>query len=193
MAEWEIANILQAMSMEQMINKEESKFQVKTFALNKDPIKTIGGLSIIPDLTIEEVKSEDMTAILLPGAENWSDKAHSQVIENAIEALDKGILVCAICGATLELANRGVLDNYRHTSNSLEYLNYFSERYKGHDNYINQLAVADRNLVTASVAGGLDWAKLIIERLGVYPKEKVENWYAFFNTGKSEYYMSLIS
>ncbi len=120
-------------------------------------------------------------------------KSIIKIIEKALFELNKGVIVGAICGSTLALAERGVLNNYRHTSNSVDYLTYFSYSYEGQSNYVNQLAVVDKNLITASVAGGLEWAKLIIESLQIYPEDKIEMWYKFFKTGKPEYYMSLIS
>lgn len=41
MAEWEIKNLLQAFSMEAMINKGIKNFEIKTVAIEKNPIKTI--------------------------------------------------------------------------------------------------------------------------------------------------------
>lgn len=192
MAEWEVGNILQAISMEQAVRKSDPVFQVKTFGLDKNPVKTIGGLTITPDLSFDEIDKENMVALLLPGAEKWSDTEHNKVIDYAIQALEEGVIVGAICGATLALAERGILNNCKHTSNSVDYLNYFSTHYKGQTNYVNQLAVANQNLITASVAGGLEWAKLIIKSLEVYPEDKIETWYQFFSTGKPEYYMSLM-
>lgn len=193
MAEWEIGNILQAVSMEKDLCKTGGQYQVKTFSLNKKPVKTIGGLSILPDLDTHEIDMDNIAAMLLPGAENWSDPIHNQVIDKALSLLEKNVLVGAICGATLALANRGVLNTYRHTSNALDYLQFFSSHYEGQEKYVFQSAVADRNLVTAGVTGGLEWAKLIIENLEVYPPHKIDLWYKFFSTGKSEYYLDLMS
>jgi putative intracellular protease/amidase len=193
MAEWEIGNLLQAVSMEQAVRKEQPRYQVKTFGLNKTPVKTIGGLTLIPNLSIDQITENDMAAILLPGAEKWSDQKHNVAIEKAQVAMEKDILVGAICGATLAIANHSMLNNFRHTSNSLDYLSYFSNNYDGQDYYVNQVAVADKNLITASVTGGLEWAKLIIERLNIYPEEKIDLWYKYFKTGNPDYYMRLIS
>ncbi len=193
MAEWEIGNILQAVSMEKAVRKEEPEYQVKTFGLTRNPVKTIGGLRLIPDLSIDEIIEEDMVALLLPGGETWSDKMHDEVLDKAEETLKKGTVVGAICGATLAIAERGLLDKYKHTSNSIDYLSYFSKTYQGHSHYVDTLAVSDQNLITASVAGGLEWAKLIVESLKIYPDGKTDLWYKFFKTGKAEYYMHLIS
>ncbi|MBS7426644.1 DJ-1/PfpI family protein [Virgibacillus pantothenticus] len=78
------------------------------------------------------------------------------------------MLIGAICGATLALADLKVLDSFKHTSNSLEYLTLFSKIYNGKGLYVNTLAFTDSNLITASSAGGLDWAREIIQYLNVF-------------------------
>mgnify|MGYP007025217248 CR=1 FL=1 len=40
------------------------------------------------------------------------------------------------------------------------------------------------NLITASASGALLWAKQIIEHLGVFRPDTLEEWYAYFNTGQ---------
>ncbi|MDX9984827.1 DJ-1/PfpI family protein, partial [Sphaerochaeta sp.] len=55
--------------------------------------------------------------LLLPGADTWSDTKHGAIIEKARELLAVGATVCAICGATAALADAGLLDARKHTSN----------------------------------------------------------------------------
>lgn len=193
MAEWEVTNILQAISMESMLKKGKSDFEVKTISVNKKPIRTIGGLTIIPDYTLEEINEDNMVALLLPGAENWANEENREILNKALMYLEKGILVAAICGATLELANLKVLDSLYHTSNSLEYLNFFSPKYTGKEFYIHKSAVSYKNLITGSSAGGLLWAKYILEYLNVYPVETIEAWYSYYYTGEPKYYTKLIN
>lgn len=99
----------------------------------------------------------------------------------------------AICGATLALAELGILNNHSHTSNSLEYLCGLSKNYIGSSYYKNELAVTDGNIITASSAGGLLWAKHIIEYLNIYSSKTTEAWYQFYLTGDANYYIELLS
>lgn len=193
MAEWEIAHITQAVSMQRMIRKDGPEFEIKTVALTKAPVRTLGGLTVIPDITLDEMEENKVTALLLPGAETWLSDVHKPVINTAITLMNKGVLVGAVCGATLALAEYGVLDEYGHTSNSLDFLKMFSKHYKGERLYVQESAHIDRDLVTASSAGGLEWAKLIIERLELYEVGKIDLWYKYFKTGVPEYGLKLIS
>ena len=54
--------------------------------------------------------------------------------------------------------------------------------------YKDEIAVQDGNLITASSAGSLLWAKFIIEELGLYSKTTVEAWFNYFSTGDPQYY-----
>ncbi|MCM1991391.1 DJ-1/PfpI family protein [Oceanirhabdus seepicola] len=193
MAEWEVGYILQAISMESMLKKQNREFVIKTVSTSKNPIQTIGGLTITPDCLLDEIDEHNIVALLLPGAESWNSEENNQILEKALSYIDKGILVGAICGATLALANLKVLDKFKHTSNSLDYLTLFSKQYSGKELYVNSPAVVDCNLITASSAGGLLWAKHIIQYLNVFPCEIIESWYNYYSTGDPKYYKELIS
>ncbi|MBO4546012.1 MAG: glutamine amidotransferase, partial [Treponema sp.] len=90
------------------------------------------------------------------------------------------------------LAHAGILDNRPHTSNGDGFLEMFCPAYKGKDFYVDEPAVADQNLVTASATGSLLWAKLIIEKLGVFAPETLEAWRAYFSTGKADHFFALL-
>ncbi|MBN3376380.1 glutamine amidotransferase, partial [Clostridium botulinum] len=137
MAEWEVGYILQAISMESMLKKQNRKFVIKTVSASKNPIQTIGGLTITPDCLLDEMDENNMVALLLPGAESWNSEENNQILQKALSYIDKGILVGAICGATLALADLKVLDKFKHTSNSLDYLTLFSKQYSGKELYVN--------------------------------------------------------
>ncbi|WP_099190289.1 DJ-1/PfpI family protein [Tepidibacter mesophilus] len=193
MAEWEVGYILQAISMESMLKKQNREFVIKTVSTSKNPIQTIGGLTITPDCLLDEIDENNMVALLLPGAETWNHKENNHILQKALSYIAKGILVGAICGATLALADLKVLDKFKHTSNSLDYLTLFSKQYSGKELYVDSPAFADCNLITASSAGGLLWAKHIIQYLNVFPCEIIESWYNYYSTGDPKYYTQLIS
>lgn len=191
LADWEIGYILQAVSLQNML--KEPKYTVKTVARTKQPIKTLGGLTITPDCTLEEIEQNKIAALLLSGANTWTDNEQKPVLNIVVSYIQNGILVGAICGATLALAELGILNNHFHTSNSLEYLTYFSKNYSGKAFFRDELSVADGNIITASSAGGLLWAKQIIEYLDVYPSDTSEAWYQYYMTGNAKYYAELLS
>lgn len=192
MAEWEVGNILQAFSMESLL-KKNVEFEVKTVGMNKEPVRTIGGLTIIPDCDLSEIDEENMVAILLPGADTWAAKGNEKISNKIPYYLETGILVGAICGATLALADLGIFNRRKHTSNSLIFLKMFSNDYMGENLYQNVPTFRDKNLITANSASGLLWAKEILAYLNVYSKEMLDLWYLYFSTGDSQYYMKLLT
>lgn len=59
--------------------------------------------------------------------------------------------MAAICGATLALANAGILNNKRHTSNGPNFLTGNSTDYAGQSLYVDiPSAVVDQNVITAA-------------------------------------------
>ena len=191
LAEWEIGYVLQAISMQNML--KEPKYLLKTCGRTKEAIKTLGGLTLIPDCSIDEINENEMAALLLPGANTWNDDAQMPILKMAVSCIEHNILVGAICGATLALAELGVLNNRLHTSNAVEYLCAFSKNYTGKSLYKDELAVTGGNVITANTAGGLLWAKHIIKYLDIYSHETTEAWYNYYLTGDGKYYMELLS
>ena len=152
----------------------------------------MGGLTVVPDCLIDDIAIKETSVLLLPGADTWSDPKHGAIIKKASELLSLGATVGAICGATVALANFGLLDNQRHTSNGQGFLEMSSPAYKGQDLYVDKPSVADNNLITANPTGALLWAKQIIEHLGVFQANTLEFWYEYFSTGKAESFFALM-
>ena len=192
LADWEIGSLTAELNSKRFFRPDAPQLIVKTVAVSKDPVKTMGGLTIIPDFTIDEIEMTEKTVLILPGADTWSDAENAQIIQKASVLLSKGGSVCAICGATVALANAGILNGRPHTSNGKGFLDMFCPDYKGQKFYVDQPAVSDGNLITGSATGSLMWAKLIIEKLGLFKPETLEAWYAYFSTGKAEHFFALM-
>ncbi len=192
LADWELGYVTSELNSGRFFKKDAQRISLKTVSHSNEPIRTMGGLTIVPHCLIDDMIVSETSALLLPGANTWSDPKHGAIIEKAREFLSAGAVVGAICGATAALANIGILDNRRHTSNGTGFLEMFSPCYKGQSFYIDEPSVADNNLITAGSAGGLLWAKQIIEYLGVFQSETLEAWYLYFSTGKPEHFFALM-
>lgn len=192
LADWEIGHVISELNSGRFFKKDAQRVSLKTVSYSKEPINTMGGLTIVPNCLIDDIVVSETSVLLLPGADTWSDPKHSTIIEKASELLSSGATVCAICGATVALANYGLLDNRPHTSNGTGFLEMFSPCYKGQNYYIDKPSVADNNLITASSAGALSWAKQIIERLDVFQSNTLEYWYEYFSTGEPKHFFALM-
>ena len=192
LADWELGYVTAELNSGRFFRKDAPEVSVKTAAISKEPVKTMGGLTIVPDCSISDIAAGEKSVLLLPGANTWSDPKHSAIIEKAGELLSAGAMVCAICGATAALANAGLLDGRPHTSNGAGYLEMVSPAYRGQKFFIDAPSVADHNLITASSTGALLWAKQIIERLDVFQHSTLEAWYAYFSTGEAQHFFALM-
>ena len=192
LADWELGYVTAELNSGRFFKKGAPEVLVETVALSKEPVKTMGGLTIVPDCSISDIEMGEKNVLLLPGANTWDDPKHRAIIKKASEFLSAGAMVCAICGATAALANAGLLDQRPHTSNGAGYLEMVSPGYKGQKFFVDAPSVADRNLITASSTGGLLWAKQIIERLDVFQHNTLEAWYAYFSTGEAQHFFTLM-
>lgn len=192
LADWELGYVIAELNSGRFFKKDAPEVSVKTVSISKEPVKTMGGLTIIPDCAINDIAVNEESVLLLPGANTWDNPNHGAIIEKASELLSVGAMVCAICGATAALATAGLLDQKLHTSNGVGYLEMVSPSYKGQGFYVDKPSVADHNLITASSTGALLWAKQIIERLKVFQPDTLDAWYAYFSTGEAQQFFALM-
>lgn len=192
LADWEVGYVTAELNSGRFFKKDAPDVSVKTVAISTEPVKTMGGLTIVPDCVINDIMVNEKSVLLLPGANTWDDPKHGAIVEKAGELLSAGGMVCAICGATVALANAGLLDQRLHTSNGAGYLEMFSPAYKGQKSFVDAPSVTDQNLITASCTGALLWAKQIIEQLDVFQHDTLEAWYAYFSTGEAQHFFSLM-
>lgn len=192
LADWEVGHITAELNSGRFFKKDAKQISLKTVGCSKEPIHTMGGMTIVPDCQVDDIGVKQESMLLLPGADTWSDPKHIAIMEKVSELLDAGVMVCAICGATVALANAGLLDNRSHTSNGPGFLDMFVPDYKGKDFYIDKPAVTDHNLITASCTGALMWTKQIIAYLDVYREDTLEAWYQYFSTGEAGYFYAMM-
>lgn len=192
LADWETGYVIAELNSGRFFRKDAPQVSLKTVSDSLDPIHTMGGMTVVPDCTVDDIAVNAKSVLLLPGADTWSDPKHSAVIGKAGELLTAGGTVCAICGATAALAGAGMLDQRPHTSNGPGFLEMVSSGYGGQRFYIDEPSVADHNLITAACTGSLLWAKQILEHLGVFEDGTLAAWYEYFRTGKPEYFFALM-
>ncbi|MEJ7644580.1 MAG: type 1 glutamine amidotransferase family protein [Chryseolinea sp.] len=192
LADWEPGYAISELNSKRYFKKDAPAYFIKTLAANKHSITTMGGIKIIPDAVVGEFEIDETEMLILPGSEEWENVKHATVLDLAENLLNKGKTVAAICGGTSALADRGLLDNFKHTSNDLGYLQHTCKHYNGSENYQAVPAVTDRNLITASSVGALEFAREIFKKLGVFSTPTLEAWYQLFNTKKPQYFTELM-
>ena len=192
LADWELGHVTAELNSGRFFKKDAQRVSLKTVSYSKEPIKTMGGMKIVPDCSIDDMIVNEKNLLLLPGADTWNDPKHEAVIKKAEEFLSLGATVCAICGATVALSNAGLLNKRPHTSNGAGFLEMVCPGYEGQSFYVDEPSVVDKNLITANSTGALMWAKQIIEHLDVFETNTLESWYEYFKTGKPEHFFALM-
>ena len=193
MADWETGYVMAELNSKRFFRKNAHEVNVRTVGLTDGSVKTMGGLTVIPDITLEEVSVSDESLLILPGGNTWGDGKHLPVINKAKELLLSGGSVAAICDATLALASAGLLDERPHTSNGPGFLEMFCPSYRGTNHYVDEPAVSDGKLITAAGTAPLEWAREILDVLGVFTCEKLQAWYSYFLKGEAEYFHKLMN
>lgn len=191
MADWEIGLAIAELNSQRFFDQPQD-FEIKTFALNKEPVKTMGGITILPDFEIKEISVTDAALLILPGAEEWPNAEHEEVLTLADKFLEAEVPVAAICGATEAMARNGMLNEVEHTSNGLEYLKITCPDYSGEKFYKDELAVTGGNLITAGSSSSVDFAYQIVKKMDVMNMEKLGNWYGYFEKHSLEDILKLI-
>lgn len=171
--------------------KQPGRYRTATVGPTRDPITTMGGLRVTPEFAVDEVDPADSAMLIMVGLEPTATAAAKPFVELAKRFLDAGVPVAAICGATLELAGGGLLDDRAHTSNAVEFLK-FAPAYAGAEHYVDQPAVSDRGLITASGIQPADFAKHIFAALDLYGPEVNEAWYELYGERRPEAFFKLM-
>jgi putative intracellular protease/amidase len=176
LADWEPAHALC------QINRSD-RFEVVTAGFSRKPISSMGGLKLTPDVILEDVNSAEAAIFILPGGDMW-ERARDERVTSLLRRLQtENVPIAAICAATLEIARAGLTHGVRHTSNSKEYLKAKVPDYQDEKFYVDELAVADNNIITASGLGSLEFARAVISKLAIHSPSDTELWFDMFKHG----------
>lgn len=194
LADWEAGYAVAELHSGRFFKPTAESMIVKTCALSREPIETMGGFRILPELTVDEICLSEAAMLILPGGDSWLKLQNEMILEKAAAFLSAEIPVAAICGATVALGRVGLLNHHRHTSNDLEFLCMVcGDAYTGSALYEEQPAVMDGSLITAAGTAPLEFACRIFERLDVFSPETLEAWYKLHKENRPEYYHALMA
>ncbi len=147
-------------------------------------ITTAGGLHVRPDTTIDDLELNSTALLVLPGGYTWGE-GHDCVLDLAEKLATADIPVAAICGATIGLARRGLLDDRRHTSNSPDFLQAVPN-YAGSSRYVDDPVVIDGGLITAPGHRPVEFARAIFDHLTVLEPLTADAWHRLYAGGDSD-------
>lgn len=188
MADWETSFAVAGINNPRF-QQHPGRYRVVSVGTTRKPVTTMGGLRVIPDITLDEVDSNDAAMLILPGGETWESLSNMEAIDLARVFFVESIPIAAICGATFALARAGMLDDFHHASNSPDYL--LASGYRGDKFYCDVPAVTDEGVITASGLAPLEFAREIFKTLDLYTPSALEAWYSLFKFGNTSRYQEL--
>ncbi|HZA78006.1 MAG TPA: type 1 glutamine amidotransferase family protein [Acidimicrobiales bacterium] len=171
--------------------RDPGRYRVVTVGDGPEPVTTMGGVRITPDVVLEELRPDDSAMLILPGADTWLTGGNVAFAKKARQFLEAGVPVAAICGATGGLAAEGLLDDRPHTSNAAEFLE--ATGYGGRDHYRDEPAVTDGKLVTASATAPVEFAREVLALLDVYEPPVLAAWYKLYGLHDPAGYYELMA
>lgn len=160
-----------------------SDFEIRTFSVDGKSVKSMGNLTINPDLRLEDVNISDFDLIILPGGNKWEEGGNTEISQLIKNTFNNGKTIAAICAATTFLAKLGIYSHINHTSNGLDYLKKQVPGYAGDSRYINEPCVMDKNVITANGAAMIEFAYNIFERFGIMKNEELVWWLNLYKSG----------
>jgi len=177
-ADWEPAYALAEV-------RRSGGLEVTTVGFTSSPVTSMGGLRVLPDRALPDIRPDEVRLLLLPGGDLWEGSYPREPLEEVLHSLDRiQVPIAGICGATLALARSGLLDDRAHTSNAPDYLAGLAPEYQGADRYVDALAVRDRHVISASGLGSTEFAREIFEELEIFTPSDRALWYQIFKSGR---------
>jgi putative intracellular protease/amidase len=175
-ADWEPAHAVAEL-------RRNGGYRVETVGLTANPVRSMGGVTVLPSTTISSVDAADVAVFILPGGDRWETAPVEPELGALLGRLDASdIPIAAICAATVAIARVGLLKGRRHTSNGLEYLRAQVPGYADAERYVDAPAVRDRRLITASGLADIEFTRELFEELGVLSPEDRALWASMFRS-----------
>jgi putative intracellular protease/amidase len=177
-ADWEPAHALAEL-------RRWGKKSVIVLGFEPDPVTSMGGLRIVPDRKLSDVRRSEVEILILPGGDFWeSTYPQAELNRILVDLVAADVPIAAICAGTLAVARAGLLDDRRHTSNSPGYIARHVPQYSGSALYEAVPAVTDRSVITASGLAPVDFARQIFKQLRVFSAADEELWFDMFKHGR---------
>jgi putative intracellular protease/amidase len=142
---------------------------VKTATADGEPVTSMGGLKVTPDLAYADLKPQDFDAIVVPGGLAWERQTVPDGLHDLVIAFrEHRKMVAGICAAASMLAGTGLLNRVQHTGNRLASHQEYPA-YSGADHYVDgPKAVHSDGIVTAAGTAPYTFTVEVLKGLGLW-------------------------
>ena len=161
--------------------RRPGEWQLKTVGFSLQPVLSMGGLRVLPELTLDQLDLKRAALLIVPGGYLWERGQGEEAVQATRRVHAAGAPVAAVDSGVLVLARAGLLDACRHTGSWPGHIGAHVPEYTGADQYdATVLAVSDGGTITASQLGGVEFAREVIRTLDLYNPSDREHWYRLF-------------
>src|SRR5438477_12614502 len=102
-ADWEAARALAQ-------PRRHGQYDVQVMSFPREPVQSMGGLTVQPTAALAEVDPADVAVFILPGGDRWEQQAVERALVEALKTLEaRAVPVAAICAATTVVAREGLV------------------------------------------------------------------------------------
>ncbi len=179
--DWEAAIL--AIGLRRGMGMWQATHDVKIVTPDGKPALSGGGFRCQADYSFATVP-EDYAGLVLVGGLNWWGEEAKGVIPLVKKALEKNVVLGAICDASMFLGVNGFLNNVNHTSNHLGLLKKKAgPNYTGESRFQHVPSVRDGNIVTANGVGFVEFTINMLAALGVADEQARNFCFKVFKDG----------
>ena len=144
-------------------------------ASNHSMIVSEDGLPCQPTKTLNQIRLEDYSCVILPGMVNIGPALQDEKLNSFLKGLGKqDILIAAISSAPILLAKAGLLKDTKFTGGIWQnFFDYFE--FLPRENFKAKAVLQDKNIITAIGFAHLEFARKVILGLGL--AENTDNYF----------------
>ncbi|WP_430392007.1 DJ-1/PfpI family protein [Dyella sp. 20L07] len=161
--------------------RRPGEWRLQTVGFSMQPVLSMGGLRVSPELTLDELDLARAALLIVPGGYLWERGQGDEAVVAVARVHAGGAPVAAVDSGVLVLGRAGLLDACRHTGSWPGHIGTHVPAYTGADQYDPQvLAVSDGGVITASQLGSVEFAREVIRTLDLYNPSDREHWFRLF-------------
>lgn len=176
-SDWEIGYLMPEL-------RQDNRYTVLTVSDTGADVVSMGGMKVSVDASLADIDPANMRLLVLVGGQMWEENTKDFTnLDSVVYGMyQRKLPIAAICGATLYLAHKGMLDQVQHTSNALFYMQGLVSSYQGEAKYVNEPSVTDEHIITATGIAPIEFTREIMKELN-FNEEYINRWYQLFKYG----------
>ncbi len=95
MADWEVGYLIAELNSGRYFKKDLAPLGVVTVGVDKNPITTMGGVNILPSISIDECILKSTDVLVLPGGNTWTEAMHEPILKKSLSSFIRRYCCCS--------------------------------------------------------------------------------------------------